>query len=228
MGLRFGGNKYLFFFRLYFVLARACLCTIKLAMLQWISIQRCQKRNTSSLWIYLKIVEKSILRVATTGHGERDLILRCKQHVKLEVLNSDANVIDAYTESERKLFSASFVYVDKDKSAPKLLWNHLIVMNGDRDGLWFVIRDFNNLINNEEKARDPTHLERSFLDLRTFFSEVQLQHSGHPLSSKGQRGDHFVRCGLDRAVANTSELIIILLLNFTTCFVKGLTISGLS
>lgn len=35
---------------------------------------------------------------------ERDLILLWKQHVKLKVLNSDANVIDAYTESEENSF----------------------------------------------------------------------------------------------------------------------------
>lgn len=42
--------------------------------------------------------------------------------------------------------------------------------------------------------------------MRNFFSEgdlFDLQHSGDPLSWRGQRGDHLVRCRLDMAAANT-------------------------
>lgn len=53
---------------------------------------------------------------------------------------------------------------------------------------------------------DPIGLKGSFSDLRTFFSEgdlFDLKHSGDFLSWRGQRGDHLVRCRLDRTVSNT-------------------------
>lgn len=80
-------------------------------------------------------------------------------------------------------------------------------MNEARDAPWFVTGDFNDLISNEEKTGGPARPEGSFTDLRTFFLEGELydlQHSGDPLSWRGQRGDHLVRCRLDRAVANTA------------------------
>ena len=42
--------------------------------------------------------------------------------------------------------------------------------------------------------------------MRTFMAEADLydlQHSGDPLSWRGQRGVHFVRCRLDRAIVNS-------------------------
>ena len=53
----------------------------------------------------------------------------------------------------------------------------------------------------------PDRPEGSFSDLRTFFSEgdlYDLHHSGDPLSWRGKRGTHLVRCRLDRVVANSS------------------------
>lgn len=47
----------------------------------------------------------------------------------------------------------------------------------------------------------------SFSDLRTLFSEgdlFDLRHSGDPLSWRGQRETHLVRCRLDRDIANTT------------------------
>lgn len=65
--------------------------------------------------------------------------------------------------------------------------------------------DFNDLTNNSEKDGGPLRPEGYFSDLRTFFCEGDLfdiPHSSDPLSWRGQRGDHFVRCRLNRAVAN--------------------------
>lgn len=45
------------------------------------------------------------------------------------------------------------------------------------------------------------------MDMRKFYAEgdlFDLPHSGDPLSWRGQRGDHLVRCRLDRAATNSS------------------------
>ena len=89
----------------------------------------------------------------------------------------------------------------------KHLWNHLVNLADIRESPWFITGDFNDLLSNEEKAGGPERPEGSFSDMRTFFAEgdlFDLQHSGDSLSWRGQRGEHFVRCRLDRAAANSS------------------------
>ena len=76
-----------------------------------------------------------------------------------------------------------------------------------RDSPWFITGDFNDLLCANEKEGGPERLEGSFSDMRTFFAEGELfdlHHSGDSLSWRGQRGEHFVRCRLDRAAANSS------------------------
>lgn len=76
-----------------------------------------------------------------------------------------------------------------------------------RDADWFVTGDLNDIMCAEEKLGGLQRPKGSFSDLRTFFSEgdlFDLRHSGDPLSWRGQRGDHLVRCRLDRAVANST------------------------
>lgn len=144
--------------------------------------------------------------VAPMGHGAGGLALLWKQEVNLEVLNSNANCIDTRIVFEGKVFYSSFVYGDTDRPKCRQLWEHLLSLNAIREAPWFLTGDFNDLLNNEEKDGGPTRAEGSFSELRTFFSEgdlYDLQHTGDYLSWRGQRGDHFVRCRLDRAVANS-------------------------
>ena len=71
---------------------------------------------------------------------------------------------------------------------------------------WFITGDFNDLLCSEDKEGGPTRAEGSFSDMRTFYAEndlYDLQYSGDPLSWRGQRGIHYVRCRLDRAAANS-------------------------
>lgn len=129
-----------------------------------------------------------------------------KQEINLQVLNSTANCIDTCIDFEGKIFYASFVYGDTDRLKRRALWDHLLELNTTRESPWFLIGDFNDLINNEEKDGGPARPEGSFTDLRSFFSEgdlFDLQHSGDFLSWRGKRWDYLVRCRLDRAVANS-------------------------
>lgn len=143
--------------------------------------------------------------VAPVGHGAGGLALLWKQEVNLQVLSSNANCIDTRIIFEGKTFYASFIYGDTDKPKRRQLWDHLLNQNA-REAPWFLTGDFNDLLSNDEKSGGPMRAEGSFSEMRTFFSEgdlYDLQQSGDFLSWRGQRGDHFIRCRLDRAVANS-------------------------
>lgn len=117
----------------------------------------------------------------------------------------NANLIDTVIIYQGKSFYASFIHGDCDRKQRLMQWDHMLNRAENHDAPWFVTGDFNDLLSDEEKLGGPTRLESSFVDLRTFFSEgdlFDLRHAGDPLSWRGQRGDHLVRCRLDRAVAN--------------------------
>jgi len=144
--------------------------------------------------------------VPPTGHGAGGLGLFWKQEVDVQILEANAHVIDTVVSFEGKTFFSSFVHASTDRNTRNALWDNLLIKATDRDEPWFVTGDFNDLISREEKDGGPERAEGSFSDLRTFFSEgdlFDLQHSGDFLSWRGKRGDHLVRCRLDRAVSNT-------------------------
>lgn len=139
------------------------------------------------------------------GHGAGGLALFWNSKINIEVLYSNANLIDTVIIYQGKSFYASFIHGDCDRKQRLMQWDHMLNRAENRDAPWFVTGDFNDLLSDEEKLGGPTRPESSFVDLRTFFSEgdlFDLRHAGDPLSWRGQRGDHLVRCRLDRAVAN--------------------------
>ena len=158
------------------------------------------KKKTDSLQY-----ENSLL-ISPTGHGAGGLALFWKQEIKLQILSSSANCIDASIEFEGKHFFASFIYADTDIPKRRTLWARLIEQSTRRDAPWFLTGDFNDLLNNAEKVGGPARTEGSFTDMRTFYSEgdlYDLRHSGDCLSWRGKRGDYLVRCRLDRAAVNS-------------------------
>lgn len=144
--------------------------------------------------------------VSPTGHGAGGLGLFWKQGLNLQVLNSNAHVIDTLITFEWKSFYSSFVHGSTERRQRNILWEQLIANTLMREEAWFITGDFNDLLSNTEKEGGVERPEGSFTDLRTFFSEgdlFDLQHSGDPLSWRGVRGNHLVRCRLDRAASNT-------------------------
>ena len=145
--------------------------------------------------------------VPPTGHGAGGLALYWKQEIKLEVIEANANLIDTEIEVEGKRFFASFIYGDTDHHQRRNLWDYLVSLTEERDAPWYITGDFNDLLSNEEKTGGTQRPEGSFMDMRKFYAEgdlFDLPHSGDPLSWRGQRGDHLVRCRLDRAATNSS------------------------
>lgn len=124
----------------------------------------------------------------------------------MHLLDSNAHVINTIVEFEGKSFYSSFVHGSTDIAQRNLGWEELVIAANDREEPWFVTGDLNDILSNDEKDGGIVRPEGSFSDLRTFFSEgdlFDLQHSGDRLSWRGQRGDHLVRCRLDKAVSNT-------------------------
>lgn len=145
--------------------------------------------------------------VPPVGHGAGGLALFWNQKENLSVLYSNANVLETNIEFQGKIFYASFVYGNTDRIQRNGLWNQLLISAEARDAPWFLTGDLNDLLNSDEKVGGPDRPEGSFSDLRTFFSEgdlYDLHHSGDPLSWRGQRGTHLVRCRLDRVAANSA------------------------
>lgn len=109
--------------------------------------------------------------VSPTGHGAGGLGLFWKQGLNLQVIDSNAHVIDTLIEFEGKWFYSSFVHGSTDRNERNLLWDQLVTKSTVREEAWFITGDFNDLLNNCEKEGGP---EGSFTDLRTFFSEGDL------------------------------------------------------
>lgn len=134
------------------------------------------------------------------------LVLLWKQEIQLEVLSSCQNYIDTSMTYEKKRFYATFIYGDIDKVKRRSMWKYLVKVAHLRESPWFLFRDFNDIINNEENSGGPQRPEGSFSDFRTFLSEgdmYDLRHSGDPLSWRGIRNEQVTRCRLDRALSNS-------------------------
>ena len=123
-----------------------------------------------------------------------------EKNILLDVTSSDANCIETNISYEGKKFYASFVYGNTDRNIRRAQWNQLVSNSMSRDAAWFVTKDFNDLLNSNEKVGGLDRPEGSFSDLRTFFSEgdlYDLRHSRDLLSWRRQHGENFVRCRLD-------------------------------
>lgn len=67
-------------------------------------------------------------------------------------------------------------------------------------------RDFNDMLNNQEKTGGVERSEGSFVELCSFMSHndlYDLKHAWDFLSWRGVRNEQVVRCRLDRAVLNS-------------------------
>lgn len=72
---------------------------------------------------------------------------------------------------------------------------------------WFVLGDFNEILGNHEKDGGRIRPESSFTEFRSMMRTsdlVDLPAIGDRFSWVGQRGQHLVKCCLDRTMANST------------------------
>jgi len=100
--------------------------------------------------------------VSPTGHGAGGLGLFWKQELNLQILESNAHVIDTIVAFEGKSFYSSFVHGSTDRNQRNLLWDHLVTEAVGRDEPWFVTGDFTDLINGAEKDGGTERTQGSY------------------------------------------------------------------
>lgn len=135
------------------------------------------------------------------------LALFWKPEVDVQILSSSQNYIDTLITYKGVSFHSTFRYGEPENTLRQAFWNHITTISANRDTLWMLIGDFNEIIDNSEKSGGPIRAEGSFSTFRTFLSNgdlFDLKHFGNYLSWRGKRHKHLVYCRLDRTVANSS------------------------
>ncbi|KAG2266801.1 hypothetical protein Bca52824_073880 [Brassica carinata] len=136
------------------------------------------------------------------------LVIFFKQHVQLSVLSQSPNLIDCNVICNENQFYFSFVYGHPNHAYRHHTWEKLNrIGTTRRSQAWFALGDFNDILGNHEKDGGRTRPEASFQNFRCMMRTCgfeDLQSVGDRLSWVGQRGNHLVRCCLDRTMANNA------------------------
>jgi len=130
--------------------------------------------------------------------GGGGLALLWKSEMDVSIITSCQNYIDTKIKAAGKTFFATFLYGEPDRSKRKAIWELLTVMGKNREDPWFIIGDFNDIIDASEKQGGPLRQEGTFTDIRSFMAECDLfdlRHSGNFLSWRGKR--HIMLCTVD-------------------------------
>lgn len=135
------------------------------------------------------------------------LALLWSDNIKMEILESSPNIIDAKVSFKGTSSFISFIYGSPIVENRAATWEKVSRIGANREQPWLLTGDFNDILDNSEKVGGPERWEGSFTNFRTFVSHNglwDLKHSGNHLSWRGTRFTHFIRSKLDRAMANCS------------------------
>lgn len=111
------------------------------------------------------------------------------------------------------MFFMSFVYGDPVRHQRTAVWNELKDVGLRRNSGWFLVGDFNEIMNNSEKVGGPQCEESSFFEFRALARDCRLKEvpsSGNRLSwggareimNNGVKEKVWIQCRLDRAFGN--------------------------
>lgn len=101
----------------------------------------------------------------------------------------------------------TFVYGAPQRENRAEFWEKLTLLGASKVSAWILSGDFNDILDNSEKVGGPPRHEGSFLNFRSFVSQMgiwDVKHTGNHLSWRGMRYTHFVRSRLDRSLANAA------------------------
>lgn len=136
------------------------------------------------------------------------LVIYFKQHVQLSVISQSPNLIDCNFICNENQFYFYFVYGHYIPAYRHHTWERLsrIGINRRTDA-WFAHGYFNEILGNNEKIGGRVRPEASFQNIRCMMRTCEfedLQTVGDRFSWVGHRGNHLVRCCLDRTMANNA------------------------
>lgn len=113
----------------------------------------------------------------------------------MEILFSSNRIIDVKVKIGSLCYFMSFVYDDLVRQRRQKVWNMLQDIGEHRTGGWFLVGDFNEIMNNGEKLGGPVRQES--------FGNVISWAGVREIITNGLKENVWVQCRLDRAFGNT-------------------------
>lgn len=146
--------------------------------------------------------------VSPHNQGAGGLALFWKNDINLQVLSLSQNNIDTLITFKDHSFHSTFVYGALEIAKRQEVWKLLTDISETRnDKPWFLMGDFNEIVDNSEKTGGKIRPESSFTHFLSFLCTCDLfdiRHTGNYLLWRGTRHTHLVHCRLDRALANNT------------------------
>ena len=134
------------------------------------------------------------------------LALFSMDEFKVNVLFSNNRMIDIDAIIDGIKVFMTFVYGNPVLERRDQVWKRLTRFSTTRNGPWFMIGDFNEITDHNEKEGGRRRSDSSFLPFKQMLSDcgmLEFPFTGNIVSWIGKRaGGTTVRCRLDRAVGN--------------------------
>ena len=133
------------------------------------------------------------------------LALFWKRLVDVEVFSADKKLVDIGVQLGEKKFSVSCIYGEPNESKRIWFWEKMSKIGLNRRGPWCMVGDFNAISGNHEKCGGPSRSDSTFECFNDMLKTCKMK---EPVSKRdlftwgGRRGDHWVRCKLDRCFGN--------------------------
>ncbi|CAN6872258.1 unnamed protein product, partial [Brassica oleracea var. botrytis] len=96
--------------------------------------------------------KKNYHTVPPESPGRGGLFLFWKKEINLNVLSSTKRYIDTVISNKGVNFHTTFVYREPDQTRRQEVWDNLSTLHYDNSTPWFLTGDFNEIIDNSEKA----------------------------------------------------------------------------
>ena len=132
-----------------------------------------------------------------------------KNSVDVEVLSADKNLVDIDVQLGEENFFVSCIYGGPNEGKRQWVWEKVSRIGIQRRGPWCMLGDFNAICGNHEKIGGPSRSDATFDSFNNMSKACKMKEPaslGDLFTWEGHRGDHWVRCKLDRCFGNKEWL----------------------
>jgi len=123
------------------------------------------------------------------------LAIFLKQHLEIDFLFEDKNLLDMKISQDNMRWFLSCVYGNPKQHLRHSLLERLRIIGLTRKTAWCMIGDFNDIISNKEKIGGPTRVESSFQDFKVmlFYCDMHvLGSTWNSFSWGGTRNEEWI------------------------------------